>query len=198
MTIMDQREPALLPQLAVAPSSELQRKPETSAADTFHLPSTSLFLGLMPVFSGLARRNDKGYHSTRHLQEAREIVTLLCSLTIVQEIHLGSRRGTTLKIRLLQDEASAQSWEETLADGGELKKRIHTNEKVFLRFNPHLFNAAVQGSQQTRYQYTLQLKKLARENARSQALTLTLGAHLPIKFRRNACRPFQLSAPRCW
>ncbi|MEI6234638.1 MAG: hypothetical protein WCT04_16405, partial [Planctomycetota bacterium] len=52
------------------------------------------------------RVNGKGYHTARHLKEAREIVTLLCSLTIVQEIRLGTRRGTTLKIKLLQDEAS--------------------------------------------------------------------------------------------
>jgi DNA-binding XRE family transcriptional regulator len=140
------------------------------------------------------RVNGKGYHTARHLKEAREIVTLLCSLTIVQEIRLGSRRGTTLKIRLLQDEASAEAWEETIADGERLKERIVTNEKIFLRFNPHLFLAAVEGTEEIRYMYTLQLQKLARENARSQGLTLTLGVHLPIKFRMNAGRPLELSA----
>jgi hypothetical protein len=118
----------------------------------------------------------------------------LCSLTIVQERVLGSRRGATLKVRLLQDEASVEAWEETIADGSKIKERITTNEKIFLRFNPHLFNAAAEGTRRTRYLYTLQLKKLARENARSQGLTLTLGVHLPIKFRLNGCQPLQLSA----
>src|SRR5579862_6627221 len=109
------------------------------------------------------RVNGKGYHTARHLKEAREITTLLCSLTIVQEIRLGSRRGTTVKI-------------------------------IFLRFNPHLLLAAVEGTQQIRYMYTLQLQKLARENARTHSLTLTLGVHLPIKFRINGGRPLELSA----
>lgn len=140
------------------------------------------------------RVNGKGYHTTHLLKEAREIVTLMCSLTIVQEVRLGERRGTTLKIRLLQDEASAEAWEETVADGQTLKERIVTNEKIFLRFNPYLFVAAVEGSQQVRYMYTLQLQKLARENSRTQALTLTLGVHLPIKFRMNGARPLELTA----
>ncbi|HLX63697.1 MAG TPA: helix-turn-helix transcriptional regulator [Planctomycetota bacterium] len=140
------------------------------------------------------RVNGKGYHTARHLKEAREITTLLCSLTIVQEIRLGSRRGTTVKIRLLHDEASAEAWEETIADGERIKERIVTNEKIFLRFNPHLFLAAVEGTQQIRYMYTLQLQKLARENARTHSLTLTLGVHLPIKFRINGGRPLELSA----
>ena len=140
------------------------------------------------------RVNGKGYHTARHLREAREIVTLLCSLTIVQEIRLGTRRGTTLKIKLLQDEASAEAWEETIADGVKLKERIVTNEKIFLRFNPHLFLAAVEGTEQIRYMYTLQLQKLARENARAHGMTLTLGVHLPIKFRMNAGRKLELTA----
>ncbi len=140
------------------------------------------------------RVNGKGYHTTRLLKEAREIVTLLCSLTIVQEIRLGARRGTTIKIRLLQDEASAEAWEETVADGQALKERIVTNERIFLRFNPYLFLAAVEGTQEIKYMYTLQLQKLARENARSHGLTLTLGVHLPIKFRMNSGRPLELTA----
>ena len=140
------------------------------------------------------RVNGKGYHTARHLREAREIVTLLCSLTIVQEIRLGTRRGTTLKIKLLQDEASAEAWEETIADGVKLKERIVTNEKIFLRFNPHLFLAAVEGTEQIRYMYTLQLQKLARENSRAHGMTLTLGVHLPIKFRMNAGRKLELTA----
>ncbi len=140
------------------------------------------------------RVNGKGYHTARHLKEAREIVTLLCSLTIVQEIRLGTRRGTTLKIKLLQDEASAEAWEETIADGDKLKERIVTNEKIFLRFNPHLFVAAVEGTEQIRYMYTLQLQKLARENQRTHSMTLTLGVHLPIKFRMNAGRKLELTA----
>jgi DNA-binding XRE family transcriptional regulator len=140
------------------------------------------------------RVNGKGYHTARHLREARELVTLLCSLTIVQEIRLGTRRGTTLKIKLLQDEASAEAWEETIADGEKLKERIITNEKIFLRFNPHLFLAAVEGTEQIRYMYTLQLQKLARENSRSHGMTLTLGVHLPIKFRMNAGRKLELTA----
>ena len=140
------------------------------------------------------RVNGKGYHTARHLKEAREIVTLLCSLTIVQEIRLGTRRGTTLKIKLLQDEASAEAWEETIADGDKLKERIVTNEKIFLRFNPHLFLAAVEGTEQIRYMYTLQLQKLARENPRTHSLTLTLGVHLPIKFRMNCGSKLELTA----
>ena len=140
------------------------------------------------------RVNGKGYHTARHLKEAREIVTLLCSLTIVQEIRLGTRRGTTLKIKLLQDEASAEAWEETVTDGDKLKERIVTNEKIFLRFNPHLFLAAVEGTEQIRYMYTLQLQKLARENSRAHGLTLTLGVHLPIKFRMNGGHPLDLTA----
>lgn len=140
------------------------------------------------------RVNGKGYHTTRLLKEAREIVTLLCSLTIVQEIRLGSRRGTTVKIRLLQDEASAEAWEETVADGETLKQRIVTNERIFLRFNPHLFLAAVEGTQEIKYLYTLQLRKLAREPVRMQSLTLVLGVHLPIKFRMNQGRPLELTA----
>ena len=145
-------------------------------------------------YSRSNRVNGKGYHTAKHLREAREIVTLLCSLTLVQETRLGARRGATLKVRLLQDEASAEAWEETVADGERLKERITTNEKIFLRFNPHLFNAAAEGTSQTQYFYTLQLKNLARENARTHGLTLTLGVHLPIKFRLNGCQPLQLSA----
>jgi len=140
------------------------------------------------------RVNGKGYHTARHLRESREIVTLLCALTLVQERRLGTRRGATVKIRLLLDEASAETWEETVADGERLKERITTNEKIFLRFNPHLFMAAARGSSRTRSIYTLQLRKLARENARSHGLTLTLGVHLPIKFRLNGCRPLRMSA----
>jgi hypothetical protein len=146
---------------------------------------------------GYSRANrvlGKGYHTAKHLKEAREIVTLLCSLTIVQERRFGARRGATLKVKLLQDEAAAESWEETVADGERMKERITTNEKVFLRFNPHLFNAAAAGSRRTKYLYTLQLKKLARENARTHGLTLTLGVHLPIKFRLNGGKPLELSA----
>ena len=146
---------------------------------------------------GYSRANrvlGKGYHSGKHLKEAREIVTLLCSLTLVQERRLGARRGATLRIRLLQDEAAAEAWEETVADGDRIKERIVTNEKIFLRFNPHLFNAAAAGTRRTKYLYTLQLKKLARENARTHGLTLTLGVHLPIKFRLNGGKPLQLSA----
>jgi len=145
-------------------------------------------------YSRSNRVNGKGYHTARHLREAREIVTLLCALTIVQETRLGSHRGATVKVRLLLDEASAEAWEETIADGERIKERITTNEKIFLRFNPHLFMAAAKGSSRTRYIYTLQLRKLARENARSHGLTLTLGVHLPIKFRLNGCRPLRYSA----
>ncbi|HYG74109.1 MAG TPA: helix-turn-helix transcriptional regulator [Planctomycetota bacterium] len=145
-------------------------------------------------YSRSNRVNGKGYHTAKHLREAREIVTLLCSLTIVQETRFGARRGATLKIRLLLDEASAEAWEETVADGEKLKERITTNEKIFLRFNPHLFSAAAEGSNELRYQYTHQLRKLSRENARTHGLTLTLGVHLPIKFRMNGCQPLQLSA----
>jgi hypothetical protein len=145
-------------------------------------------------YSRSNRVNGKGYHTAKHLRAARELVMLLCSLTIVQETRLGPNRGTTLKIRLLHDEAAAEAWEETIADGDKLKERILTNEKIFLRFNPHLFLAAAEGTSQMQYLYTLQLKKLARENARSHGLALTLGVHLPIKFRLNGCQPLVASA----
>jgi DNA-binding XRE family transcriptional regulator len=145
-------------------------------------------------YSRSNRVNGKGYHTARHLREAREIVTLLCSLTIVQEHRIGTRRGATVKLRLLLDEASAEAWEETVADGERIRERIVTNEKIYLRFNPILFTAAAEGSQKTRYLYTHQLRKLARENARSHGLVLTLGVHLPIKFRLNGCKPLKLSA----
>jgi DNA-binding XRE family transcriptional regulator len=145
-------------------------------------------------YSRSNRVNGKGYHTAKHLREAREIVTLLCSLTIVQETRLGPRRGATLKVRLLHDEASAEAWEETITDGDKLKERIITNEKIFLRFNPHLFVAAAEGTTETQYHYTHQLKKLSRENARTHGLTLTLGVHLPIKFRMNGCQPLTLTA----
>jgi len=146
---------------------------------------------------GYSRSNrvlGKGYHTAKNLRDAREIVTLLCSLTIVQERRLGARRGATLRLKLMHDEASAEAWEEAVADGERIKERITTNEKIFLRFNPHLFNAAAAGSRRTKHLYTLQLKKLARENARTHGLTLTLGVHLPIKFRLNGGKPLQLSA----
>src|SRR5439155_21953962 len=54
--------------------------------------------------------------------------------------------------------------------------------------------AAAEGKQESKYMYTLQLQKLARENARSHGLTLTLGVHLPIKFRMNSGRPLELTA----
>lgn len=145
-------------------------------------------------YSRSNRVNGKGYHTARHLKEAREIVTLLCTLTIVQEHRMGARRGATVKLRLLLDEASAESWEETVADGEKIRERITTNEKIYLRFNPILFTAAAEGSQQTRHLYTHQLRKLARENARSHGLVLTMGVHLPIKFRLNGCKPLKLSA----
>jgi hypothetical protein len=139
------------------------------------------------------RVNGKAYHTTRHLAEAREIVALLCSLTVVQEIRLGARRGMTVRIRLLLDEAAAESWED-VTDGVRLRERIMTNERLYLRLNPHLFSLAAEGTRQQRVYYTHQLKRLARENAHSQALTLTLGAHLPIKFRLGACEPLRYTA----
>jgi hypothetical protein len=139
------------------------------------------------------RVNGKAYHTTRHLAEAREIVALLCSLTIVQEIRLGARRGMTVRIRLLLDEAAAESWED-VTDGVKLRERIMTNERLYLRLNPHLFSLAAEGTRQQRVLYTHQLKRLARENAHSQALTLTLGVHLPIKFRLGACEPLRYTA----
>ena len=85
-----------------------------------------------------------------------------------------------------------------MADGARMKERITTNEKIFLRFNPHLFNAAAAGTRRTKYLYTLQLKKLARENARTHGLTLTLGVHLPIKFRLNGAKPLLLLSARAY
>ena len=140
------------------------------------------------------RVNGKAYHTTKHLTESREIVALLCSLTIVQEIRLGTRRGSTVKVRLLLDEASAQSWEEPAADSERLRERITTNERFFLRINPQLFSLAAEGTRSQQNFYTHQLRKLARENAKTQALTLTLGVHLPIKFRMSGCLPLRYTA----
>ena len=176
----------------IAAEEQSQTPAGPAVADLFSMPA-GFYLDILG-YSRSNKVNGKGYHTARHLKEAREIVTLLCSLTIVQEIRLGTRRGTTLKIRLLHDEASAEAWEETVTDADKLKERIVTNEKIFLRFNPHLFMAAVQGTQEMKYIYTLQLQKLAHENARTQGLTLTLGVHLPIKFRLNGGMPLVLTA----
>lgn len=140
------------------------------------------------------RVNGKAYHTTKHLNEAREIIGLLCSLTIVQEIRLGTRKGTTVKVRLLLDEASAESWEEAATDSERLRARITTNERFILRINPQLFGLAAEGTRAQQNFYTHQLKKLSRENAHQQALTLTLGVHLPIKFRMSGCLPLRYSA----
>jgi DNA-binding XRE family transcriptional regulator len=140
------------------------------------------------------RVNNKAYHTTKHLAEAREIIALLCSLTIVQEIRLGTRRGMTVKIRLLLDEAAAESWEDVVSDGAKLRERIMTNERVYLRLNPHLFSIAAEGTRRQQFLYTHQLTRLSRENAHSQALTLTLGVHLPIKFRMSGCAPVRYTA----
>ncbi|MCZ7649533.1 MAG: helix-turn-helix domain-containing protein [Planctomycetota bacterium] len=140
------------------------------------------------------RVNGKAYHTTKHLAESREIVSLLCGLTIVQEIRLGTRRGQTLKVRLLLDEASATDWEDVVGDGERLKERIETNERLYLRINPHLFSVAAEGTRAQQNFYTHQLIQLAQENAHTQALTLTLGVHLPIKFRMSGCLPLKYSA----
>ena len=140
------------------------------------------------------RVNGKAYHTTQRLAEAREIVTLLTSLTIVQEIRLGPRKGQTVRLKLLLDEASAQSWEDITADSDRLRERISTNERFILRINPALFSVAAEGTRAQQHVYTHQLKKLARENAHSQALALTMGVHLPIKFRANNCQPVRYTA----
>lgn len=140
------------------------------------------------------RVNGKAYHTTKHLNEAREIIGLLCSLVIVQEIRLGTRKGSTVKVRLLLDEASAASWEEPATDAEKLRERITTNERFILRINPQLFGLAAEGTRAQQNFYTHQLKKLSRENAHQQALTLTLGVHLPIKFRMSGCMPLRYTA----
>ncbi|MBE7467464.1 MAG: helix-turn-helix domain-containing protein [Planctomycetes bacterium] len=140
------------------------------------------------------RVNGKAYHTTKHLSEARQIVGILCGLTIVQEIRLGTRRGQTIKVRLLLDEASATDWEDVVVDGERLRDRIETNERIYLRINPHLFSIAAEGTRAQQNFYTYQLKQLARENAHTHALTLTLGVHLPIKFRMSGCLPLKYSA----
>jgi len=140
------------------------------------------------------RINGKAYHTTKNLAEAREIVALLCSLTLVQEIRLGTNHGSTVKVRLLLDDTSAQSWEEPAADSERLRERITTNERFYLRINPQLFSLAAEGTRSQQSFYTHQLRKLARENARTQSLTLTLGVHLPIKFRMHGCMPLRYTA----
>jgi hypothetical protein len=136
----------------------------------------------------------RAYHTARRLSEAREIVALLCSLTIVQEVRAGTRRGQTYKVRLLLDEASQESWEETVESSEQIRARFTTNERIYLRINPHLFTLAIEGTREQALSYTHQLKKLARENAQTQALTLALGVHLPIKFRLNGCQPVRYGA----
>ena len=116
------------------------------------------------------RVNGKAYHTTKHLAEAREIVALLCSLCLVQEIRLGTRRGMSFKVRLLLDEASSETWEDALVDGEKLRQRIQTSQRLYLRIKPHLFSVAAQGTRAQQYFYTHQLRKLARENAHSQAI----------------------------
>ncbi|MBI3829834.1 MAG: helix-turn-helix transcriptional regulator [Planctomycetes bacterium] len=140
------------------------------------------------------RVNGKAYHTTKHLNEAREIIGLLCSLVVVQELRLGTRKGSTVKVRLLLDEASAASWEEPATDAEKLRERITTNERFILRINPQLFGLAAEGTRAQQNFYTHQLKKLSRENAHQQALTLTLGVHLPIKFRMSGCMPLRYTA----
>ena len=145
--------------LGVLIAAEEQAR-ETGSAHSGFVFDASRHLDILG-YTRSNRVNGKGYHTARHLKEAREIVTLLCSLTIVQEIRLGTRRGTTLKIKLLQDEASAEAWEETIADGEKLKERIVTNEKIFLRFNPYSFPSprSKAPNKSAGKMYTLQLQK---------------------------------------
>ena len=85
--------------LGVMIAAEEQARPNGRAADSRggFVFDSNRHLDIL----GYSRANrvlGKGYHSGKHLKEAREIVTLLCSLTLVQERRLGARRGATLRI----------------------------------------------------------------------------------------------------
>ena len=111
-----------------------------------------------------------------------EITPQLTSLVIKEILESLARHGLRNLILVLGH------------GGSENEQLTRYAADLFLRYNPHLFMAAAKGSMRTRFAYTLQLRKLARENARSHGLALTLGVHLPIKFRLNGCEPLRLSA----
>jgi hypothetical protein len=114
---------------------------------------------------------------------------LLCGLTLVQEIRLGPRRGTTIRIRFLLDEAASEAWHETNAKGEPLRERALLREQVFLRVNPYLYSTALRGERDQQAFYTYQLRKLVRENAELRPWVLILGTALPVRFGLNGGTP---------
>jgi len=125
------------------------------------------------------------YHTSRRLSEARGMVHLLCNLTLVQEIRLGPKRGTTIRIRMLLDEAESENWHEATANGEQLLERLRHQRRLYLRVNPHLYSLAIGGVQEQRAAYTYQLRQLVSENARQRPWVLILGTALPIRFGLN-------------
>jgi len=129
------------------------------------------------------------YHTGQHLSEARAVVRLLCGCTLVHEIRLGPKRGTTIRVRLLLDEAESENWHEEVADGQQLLERIRHQRRLYLRVNPFLYSTAIGGAKDQRGAYTYQLRQLVRENAQQRPWVLILGTALPIQFGLNGGAP---------
>src|SRR5690242_20424039 len=69
--------------------------PSSSSGDTFRLPSTTLFLGLMPVFSGLARRAD--------------LAAVLSDESETKPDHTGSLRPARVRTYIVHNGRQGQS-----------------------------------------------------------------------------------------
>jgi hypothetical protein len=132
-------------------------------------------------------------HAESHLTEARSVLRLLCSSTLAQEIRLGPRRGTTIRIRFLLDEAASEAWHETNAKGELVRERALLREQIFLRVNPYLYSTALRGERDQQAFYTYQLRQLVRENAEQRPWVLILGTALPVRFGLNGGTPVRES-----
>jgi DNA-binding XRE family transcriptional regulator len=132
-------------------------------------------------------------HSAEHLTEARSVLRLLCESSLVQEIRLGPRRGTTIRIRFLIDEATSEGWHETVAEGERSRERAFLRERVFLRINPYLYSTALKGEREQQAFYTYQLRQLVRENAEQRPWVLILGTALPVRFGLSGGAPVRES-----
>lgn len=128
-------------------------------------------------------------HAEDHLAEARSVLQLLCNATLTQEFRLGPRRGTTIRIRFLLDEAASEAWHETLAEGERMRERAFLRERVFLRINPYLYSTALKGEREQQAFYTYQLRQLVRENAEQHPWVLILGTALPVRFGLSGGAP---------
>lgn len=127
-------------------------------------------------------------HTKKHLDEARSVLRLLCSSTLTQEIRLGSRRGTTIRLRFLLNEAASEAWHETRTEDGRQRERASLRERLFLRINPYLYASALEGERDQRASYTYQLRQLVRENALQRPWVFILGTALPMRFGMNGGR----------